>query len=113
VPRTQLKPMVIGQIEKVHVKAYAADPNNNPSQIVDLVTPMLVSLVQAGVVSVAIDGGDPRLVVVTALAGGSATIIVNESPALLNGVPQLLDVTVASPPPDNRRIDVIAIDDPV
>lgn len=112
--RTTLNPMQIGQTQKVHVKAYAKDPNNATSQIVDGSVALSASPISPGVVTAAIDQNDPRLVVVTAVGSGSATVVVDEvSPKLPTGVAPLLDVTVVAPPPDNRRVDVIAVDDPV
>lgn len=111
--RTTLKPMTIGQSQRVHVKAFAVDPANQTSQIVDNAVTLTATVVSPGVVTAVMDPNDPRAVVVTAVGPGSATVIVNDTPALPAGSAPLLDVSVAAPPPDNRRIDIIADDDPV
>lgn len=107
--------MLVGQTQKVHVKAYAQDNANSPgpSQIVDTTTPLVVSSSFQGIASAVVDPNDNRAVVITALAAGTGQIGVNESPQLPSAGRLLLDFTVTAPPPDNRRIDLLTADAPV
>jgi hypothetical protein len=110
-----INPMLIGQTQRVHVKAYAQDNANSPgpSQIVDTTTPLVVSTVFQGIASAAVDPNDNRAIVITALAAGNGQIAVNESPQLSSAGRLLLDFTVSAPPPDNRRIDLLVADAPI
>lgn len=104
--------MTIGQAQRVHVKAYAADQTHNPSQVADSTAPLVVGSATPGVATIAIDPGDPRAVIVTAVGGGSGTVLVNESPTLPQGLSLTINVSVAAAPVDNRRIDFVSADPP-
>lgn len=107
---TTIKPMLVGQTEKVHVKAYSQDNSNNPSQSVDTVTPLTATVNFATIATVAVDPLDNRAFIVTAVGAGIATITIDEAPSVN---PKLvLNVSISAAPADNRRIDFLAADDP-
>lgn len=107
-----VNPMLVGQTQRIHVKAYGQDNVNSPSQIVDVVTPLVVSTVFQGIASAAIDPNDHRAVVITALAAGNGQVVIDENPLLPNGGRVVASFAVTAPPPDNRRIDFLVADPP-
>ena len=109
-----LNNMVVGQTQRFHVKLYGQDNVNNPSQVVDLTTPLtvFVQAMYSGMISVAVDPNDNRALIVTALGAGTAQGTIDVSPTLPSGKNVQFSVTVAAPPPDNRRMDFLTADPP-
>ena len=80
---TNIKNMLVGQTQRVHVKCYGQDNANSPgpSQVVDAVVPIVVQVVNATATAV-VDPADNRAIVITALAAGAGSIRLTESPGL-------------------------------
>ena len=109
---TTIGPLNVGQTQRVHVKAYAQDNSNNPSQVVDLTTPLLVASLNTAVLQAQVDPSDNRAVLVTGVAAGTANVQIDESPTLPTAGKLILSCTVNTPPPDNRRVDFLSADPP-
>lgn len=107
-----LKPMIVGQKETFHVKVYAQDNTQTPSQVVDNTTPLIVTSSFPTICTVAPHPTDNRAFIVTAVSAAIGTLIVNESPALPSPVTLNVVISPASQP-DNRRCDFLSADDPV
>jgi hypothetical protein len=105
--------MNVGQTQRVHVQAFAQDNANNPSQIVDTTTPLVVASLNTAVLQAQVDPSDNRAIIITAVGAGTASVQLNESPVLPAANVLTLSCTVATPPPDNRRIDFVSADAPV
>lgn len=106
------KNLAPGQTEKVHVKVYGQDNANNPSQIVDLTTPLAVVNNNPTIATATVDPNDNRAIIVSGVAPGQAIVFVDTNPALQAANRLQLNVTVIAPPPDNRRVDFLSADDP-
>lgn len=109
------KTMSVGQVERLHLKVYGQDNVNNPSQVVDLTTPLVVTVppISASVLSAVVDPNDNRAVLVTALAPtGGGFVVINTNPALPANTQMTITIAVTAPPPDDRRLDFLAADDP-
>jgi hypothetical protein len=107
-----LQTMTVGQTKKVHLKMYAADQAHNPSTTVDTTTPIsTISVITgAGVASGAVDPGDNRAVVFTALAPGQCVIHVDKSPASPGGASPNYTINVQAAQVDNSRLDHLSED---
>jgi hypothetical protein len=103
--------MTIGQTQKVHVKAYADDLVNNPSTTVDNTTALVLTS-QTANAAVAVDPSDSRAVIVTAVAAGTVSVLVDESPTLGASRSLLLQCQVTAPHQPNQRIDFLTADLP-
>lgn len=112
-PTVTINDMTIGQTQRVHVAAYAADQTHNPSQVLDTTTALVVGSGSSSVATIAVSPDDPRAVIVSAVGAGTANLFVGENPALPLGTTLTLQTTVAPKPIDNRRIDFVSADQPV
>ena len=112
-PNATAKDLPMNKTEKVHVKAFAQDNVNTPSQIVDTTSTLVVTNNNPTVVTAALDPSDPRAIILTPVSIGPGIVFVDQSPPCPSGLRLQLTVTVVSDTlPDDRRVDFLSADDP-
>jgi hypothetical protein len=111
-----MKQMKVGQTERIHIAQFAQDDAHSPgpSQVPDDAT--IVNITGGGSFAHgAADPSDPRAFIVTALSSGSTQLFVDVASAPFETPSNrlTLNLTVITPPADNRRTDLVSCDDPV
>jgi len=99
------KTLQVGDTIQQRVKVYGQDPNNNPSQVEDISSPLVLSVGNSAVVSASVDPGDNRLVVLHGVGAGTTVVGVDTSPPMPAGGKLTISVSVTAPMPDDRHIE--------